>query len=87
MEDPDPEHAPRYWFAANRAGDRAIRPLTWEGWAVYAAGLAAVSAVCLFLDLPLHPIRGILLIMLVLLPFGVICYWKMEPLLKSQQRR
>jgi hypothetical protein len=74
------DQRPRYWFAAKRDGRGWSWPLTWEGWGVYAVWLSVLFWAFPFMNVPQHPIRGLLIIMGSLIPVAGICYWKGEPL-------
>lgn len=71
--------APAYWFAAKTYGWGWGLPLTWQGWVVFAAYIAAVSVVSVLWPPPRHAlgfgagIAGATLAML------AVCWLKGEP--------
>jgi uncharacterized membrane protein YhaH (DUF805 family) len=68
----------RYWFPAKRYGWGWGPPITWQGWVVLVAWMAAILAATRFL-MPRHPgiLAGLLLAMIAILL--LICYAKGEP--------
>ena len=71
-----PEH--RYWFAAKRYGWGWGLPLTWQGWVVYAAWVAASVEAGIFFKPAHSPFRMLVVLALIASLIG-ICYWKGEP--------
>jgi CHASE2 domain-containing sensor protein len=74
------DHRPQYWFAARRDGRGWGWPLTWHGWLVYAAWFATLFVIFPYLRVPERPLFALAVIMVMVIPLAIICYWKGEPL-------
>jgi hypothetical protein len=73
------ESAPRYWFPAKRYGWGWGFPITWEGWAVFAAVAALVAAGVWFLEPDEQPLRFIAYGLTLAAVLVAVCWWKGEP--------
>ncbi len=71
---------PKYWFAARADGKAWVRPITWQGWLVFAVWFVALVAVIPYLNARQYPVRALLAVIGMVLPLAGICYWKGEPL-------
>ena len=68
-----------YWFPAKRYGWGWGAPTTWQGWAVLAAWLTALSAGVIFLRLRHHWLWWFIYLIGLTGALTLICYWKGEP--------
>ncbi|MBV8820792.1 MAG: hypothetical protein JO022_20695 [Acidobacteriaceae bacterium] len=69
----------RYWFPAKRYGWGWGLPITWEGWAVFAAFIGLVIAGAIIVP-PGRSTAGFIAYVLVLVAlFASVCWWKGEP--------
>jgi hypothetical protein len=69
---------PKYWFRAKRYGWGWGLPLTWQGWATFAAWFAVLVAATVYF-LPSRPAAYMVFTLLMGLLLVAICYKKGEP--------
>jgi len=74
----------KYWFKAKESGLGWSWPLTWQGWLVYVAMLAAISYFFITCDGVGNKILGVWIPILICIP---ICWVFGEPLLRSKRSR
>jgi hypothetical protein len=68
----------RYWFPAKRFGWGWGFPITWQGWAVFAAFLVLVATGAA--TIPGHSVAAFIAYVAGLsVLFGAVCWWKGEP--------
>ena len=73
----------RYWFAARRNGRGWGWPLTWQGWVSYGVWFAAFLVLFPHLRVPERPVFALVVLVSMVIPLALICYWKGEPLRRS----
>ena len=68
----------RYWFPAKRYGWGWGFPITWQGWAIFAAFLVLFAAGAPVIAK--HSVAGFMAYVVVLgALFTAVCWWKGEP--------
>lgn len=70
----------KYWFRAMRYGWGWSLPLSWEGWVIFIAYLAAIFAGIYLLPPEKHKVAFTLLVLVSSLVLVAICWVKGEPL-------
>jgi hypothetical protein len=73
-----PEHR-EYWFPAKRYGWGWGPPVTWQGWAVFAAFLVLVLAGVVAFPPHHSPARFIAYVVILSIALTGVCWWKGEP--------
>ncbi|HWA22248.1 MAG TPA: hypothetical protein VG735_07630 [Caulobacterales bacterium] len=72
----------QYWFKQKRFGYGAGLPTAWQGWALLAGYLAAAGLAIfvprLFTDQPLGVLVGVTIIIVLTVPFLLICEQRTE---------
>jgi hypothetical protein len=69
----------RYWFPAKRYGWGWGLPITWEGWVVFAAFIGLVVAGAVIMPPGRSPAGFIATIVVLVILFAAVCWWKGEP--------
>ena len=69
----------RYWFPAKCYGWGWGLPITWEGWAVFAAFIALLIAGAVIMPPGRSSAGFITYVVVLVVIFAAVCWWKGEP--------
>jgi hypothetical protein len=78
MADPSERSPPKYWFPAKRYGWGWGPPITWQGWAVMIAWMAATTVGAVLLAGRAHWVWYAVFIAVMVFLLTAICAWKGE---------